>query len=272
MTVMAHAQQLPGRRELAEFAISLAVGAGAVARTGRGERFDVTAKSTPTDVVTDVDRAVERWLVDRIGEQRPGDAILGEEGGGRAGTSGVRWLLDPIDGTVNFVLGLPQYAVSVAAELDGRIVAGCVHNPESGEVFHASLGGGAFLGELRLTGPREVALDRAVVGTGFGYDAGRRVRQARVAAELLGRVADIRRIGAASLDLCAVAAGRLDAYFEVGLNPWDWAAGLLVAEEAGCVAAPPAQDGTDAGLTVAAGAALAPALFRLLDELGAADV
>src|SRR4051812_36049401 len=218
-----------GPAELEQLAVQLAEGAAGVVRAGRGGAVAVSAKSTATDLVTEVDRATERWLVGRIRAVRPGDAILGEEGGGAAGTSGVRWVLDPIDGTVNFVLGLPVYAISVAAEVDGSVVAGAVANPVTGETFHARRGGGAYLAGQRLSGPRDISLERAVVGTGFGYDAALRARQGVVVAGLLPRVADIRRLGAAALDLCFLGAGRIDAYFEVGLNPWDHAAGGLVA-------------------------------------------
>ncbi|MBE7186857.1 inositol monophosphatase family protein [Jatrophihabitans endophyticus] len=271
----------PTLQDLHRFAVVLAAGAalrvstaGAVAGVGA----EVGSKSTPTDLVTATDRATERWLVARIAEQRPGDAILGEEGGPRPGTSGVRWLLDPIDGTVNFVLGLPQYAVSVAAELDGVVVAGAVANPVSGELFHAFQGGGAWLRtsaggttrDLALHGPRSVPLPRAVVATGFGYDPARRARQVAVVAPMLPRVADLRRLGSAALDLCFVAAGRLDAYFEAGLNPWDHAAGGLVAREAGCVVV--GARGEPERLLVAAGADLADDLMALLTDLGADTV
>jgi myo-inositol-1(or 4)-monophosphatase len=254
---------------LRQLAVELAVGAGDIIRARHGHQLDVLTKSTPTDMVTAVDREVEAWLSAQIAERRPEDAILGEEGPGLGGTSGVRWLLDPIDGTVNFVLGLPEYAVSVAAEVDGRVVAGCVHSPSTGEVFHAMRGGGAYLGDSRLPGPRDVPLGRAVIGTGFGYDAGRRAAQGRVVAALLPRIADIRRIGSASLDLCAVAAGRLDGYFEVGLHPWDWSAGVLIAEEAGCRASGLRGREVGAGVTAVAGAGLAEEFFALLEELGA---
>jgi fructose-1,6-bisphosphatase/inositol monophosphatase family enzyme len=261
-----------GSAFLYEFCQELARGAGAVASSGRARGFAVSTKSSPTDVVTEVDRTVETWLIDAIRERRPEDAVLGEEGGGRSGTSGVRWIVDPIDGTVNFLLGIPSWAVSVAVERDGVIVAGCVYNPTADETFHARLGGGAFLGAQALRGPRAVSLDRAVVGTGFGYSAARRAAQGQIVAALLPQVADIRRIGSASLDLCAMAAGRLDAYFEVGLNPWDWSAGLLVATEAGCVGSglhgrPP---GTE--MTAVAAPALAPEFFARLEELGADGV
>ena len=243
----------------------LAVGHAA---SGRGA-VEVAAKSTATDLVTEVDRATERWLVERIRSVRPGDAIVGEEGGDRAGSTGVRWVLDPIDGTVNFVLGLPQYAVSVAAEVNGRVVAGAVCNPATGETFRATLGGGAHLGRVRLTGPRQVPLGNAVVGTGFGYDAAVRARQAAVLVALLPTVADVRRLGAASLDLCFLAAGRLDAYFEVGLNVWDYAAGGLVATEAGCVVSGLRGRPPSAGCYAAAGPDLAPEFFARLEFLDA---
>jgi myo-inositol-1(or 4)-monophosphatase len=255
--------------ELAEFAIELAEGAGQLARAGARAGFDVCTKSSATDVVTEVDRNVERWLVEQILNRRPADGILGEEGAERASTSSVRWVLDPIDGTVNFTLGLPQYAVSVAVELNGVVVAGCVYNPESGESFRARVGHGAFLGDVRLFGPRDVDLARAVVGTGFGYDAGHRAAQAQVVARLLGQIGDIRRLGAASLDLCAVAAGRLDGYYEVGLNPWDYAAGLLIVTEAGCQASGLRGRGPGEAMVAVAGRELAPALFRALSELNA---
>jgi myo-inositol-1(or 4)-monophosphatase len=225
----------PEPAALETIAVDLAEGAARIVARGRGDDWDVSAKSTSTDLVTSVDRATERWLREQIARVRPDDGVLGEEAGDEPGSGGVRWVVDPIDGTVNFVLGLPQYAVSVAAEMNGAVVAGAVCNPASGETFRAHLGGGAFLGGRRLRGPRDVPLERAVVGTGFGYEAARRGRQAAAVETLLPRIGDIRRLGAASLDLCFVAAGRLDAYFEVGLNPWDYAAGSLVATEAGCV-------------------------------------
>ena len=194
----------------------------------------------------------------RIAARRPDDAIFGEEGEASSGSSGVRWLVDPIDGTVNFVLGMPAYAVSVAAEIGGRVVAGCVHNPETGELFRATVGGGAYLGSRRLTGPRDVPLSRAVIGTGFSYDAARRGKQGDLVAAILPRIADIRRIGSASLDLCFVSAGRLDGYFEVGLNAWDWAAGALIAEEAGCVVSGLPDRPVGKPVVAAAGGSFAP--------------
>lgn len=252
--------------------MELAQGAAQLVRNGRKTQVEIAAKSTATDLVTQVDRASERWLVERLAARRPDDGVLGEEGGERAGRSGVRWLLDPIDGTVNFVLGLPQYAVSVAAERDGTVLAGAVCNPATGELFHARRGGGAYLRDARLPGPRAVPLDRAVVGTGFGYDARLRARQVAVLTALLPRVADVRRLGSAALDLCYLAAGRLDAYFEAGLHPWDHAAGGVIAQEAGCVLGGPDGGLPSVDLVAATGAPLAPEFFALLDEIGAGRV
>lgn len=259
---------------LHDLAVELAEGAGRLAVEGRRTTMSVASKSTSTDLVTDVDRRVERWLVDQLGRRRPGDAVLGEEGGDRAasGAGPVRWVLDPIDGTVNFVLGIPQYAVSVAAEIDGAVVAGAVCNPVTGETFRAARGAGAWLGSARLDGPRDVPLERAVIGTGFAYDATMRAKQIAVVAPLLPRVADIRRLGAASLDLCYVAAGRLDGYFEAGLHPWDHAAGGLIAAEAGCALSGLRGRAPSGRLYAAAGPRLADELFAVLADLGADDV
>jgi myo-inositol-1(or 4)-monophosphatase len=256
--------------ELAGLCVEFATGAADLVRhTAAGA---VAAKSTATDLVTAADRASEAWLVQRIRAARPDDAVLGEEGGEHPGRSAVRWVIDPIDGTVNFVLGLPQYAVSVAAEVDGRTVAGAVCNPATGALFRARRGAGAFLGEQRLAGPRTVPLERAVVATGFAYAPEVRARQAEVVTRLLPRIADIRRLGSASLDLCAVACGRVDGYFESGLHPWDWAAGALIAEEAGCVVTGADAAGPSRTITVAAGPGLATELRDLLTQLGADGV
>jgi myo-inositol-1(or 4)-monophosphatase len=260
-------------RALGDYARRLATGAAEVVRNADSRAaHSIEAKTTSTDLVTAVDKRSERWLVDQIARDRPDDGVLGEEGGERGGSSGVRWVLDPIDGTVNFVLGLPQYAVSVAAEVDGHVVAGAVCNPATGEMFHAVRGGGAWLDGQRLSGPRNIELVRAVIGTGFSYDRGRRGRQAAVVAELLPLVADIRRLGSAALDLCAVAAGRLDAYFEVGLNLWDYAAGALVATEAGCTVSGLHGAAASTRITVAVGAELAPDLIATLTRLNAEAV
>ncbi|MEV0593594.1 inositol monophosphatase family protein [Nonomuraea cavernae] len=193
----------------------------------------VATKSSPTDVVTALDRASEELIRARVRAARPGDRFLGEEGGEQGGSSDVRWIVDPIDGTVNFLYGLPEWAVSIAVEVDGEIVAGVVNVVPRGEVFTAALGEGAWLGGERLRCNTGVPLSRALVATGFGYGADRRAVQGEVVAAVLPRVRDIRRGGSCAIDLCSVAAGRVDAYYERGVNHWDFAAAGLVATEAG---------------------------------------
>lgn len=261
--------------ELAALTVELAEGAAAQVRDAASSELTIASKTTATDLVTDADRHVERWLIDELRRRRPGDAVLGEEGGNRAAgaePSAVRWVLDPIDGTVNFVLGLPQFAVSVAAEVDGVVVAGAVANPITGETFSARRGAGAFNGTRRLYGPRPVPLERAVVATGFAYDPKVRSRQIAVVAPLLPRIADIRRLGAAALDLCYVAAGRVDAYFEAGLHPWDYAAGALIATEAGCRLTGLRGRPPSGRFLAVAGPGLAADFFALLQELDADQV
>jgi myo-inositol-1(or 4)-monophosphatase len=209
-------------------------------RASAAEQVDV--KSSPTDVVTAVDKQCEELITERLLAARPDDGVLGEEGASRQGRSGVRWVVDPIDGTVNFLYGLPAYAVSIGAEVDGAgIVAGVVLNAATGETFTATAGGGAFVSSpahpepVRLRGSRPASLGQTLVATGFGYREEQRRAQGAVVARLLPEIRDIRRFGCASLDLCAAAAGRVDAYYEQGLNPWDYAAGALVAAEAGLV-------------------------------------
>jgi len=228
--------------ELLHVARRIALEAGELAARRRREGVEVaTTKSSIVDVVTQADRDVEQLIRDRIAEQRPGDAILGEEGGSTGGTSGVTWVVDPIDGTVNYLYGIPHYAVSIAVvegdpdPLTWNALAGVVLNPANDELFTASRGAGAFLGDRPIRIADAVPLERALVATGFAYDAAMRGRQGEVVAQLLPSVRDIRRQGTASLDLTYVAAGRLNAYFERTLNPWDHGAGALIAEEAGAV-------------------------------------
>jgi myo-inositol-1(or 4)-monophosphatase len=228
--------------QLLALAVETAREAAALVARGRaGAREQVDVKSSPVDVVTAVDTASERLIVQRLLAARPEDAVLGEEGASRSGASGVRWIVDPIDGTVNFLYDLPAYAVSIAAEVDGVVRAGAVLNVATGELFTATAGGGAWLsvpgarGPVRLSGSRPASLEQTLVGTGFGYRQEQRRAQGAVVAALLPEVRDIRRIGSAALDLCAAAAGRIDAYYELHLNPWDHAAGALVAAEAGLV-------------------------------------
>ena len=232
----------------------------------------VRVKSGPTDPVTIVDTETEQLVRRLLAELRPGEPILGEEEGGADAVSGaVRWVVDPIDGTVNFVYGIPAYSVSVAAQIDGISVAGAVADVCSGEVYSAAAGGGAHVqagGRRALLRCSEATdLSMTLLGTGFGYDPRRRAIQAELAARMLPLVRDIRRIGSAALDLCLVAAGRLDAHYEHGLNVWDWAAGALIASEAGAVVLLPQQDAdARAPLLVAAAPGVSAQLLAALDR------
>lgn len=235
---MATGTQDAGYDALLDLAVEVALEAADLVRTRRRSGVEVSGtKSSPVDVVTEVDKESERLISGRLTTARPGDGFLGEEGGSAESTTGVVWVVDPIDGTVNFLYGIPSYAVSIAAQVDGRSVAGVVVNVHSGERFTATLGGGAFVdGErLQVRAGEPVPLSHRLVGTGFNYVADvKRVQRAAVSA-LLHEVRDIRRIGSAALDLCMVACGRVDAFVEEGLNPWDLAAGGLVATEAGAL-------------------------------------
>jgi myo-inositol-1(or 4)-monophosphatase len=190
-------------------------------------------KSSPVDVVTEADRAAEQLIHGRLLEARPHDGFVGEEGGDAASTSGVTWVVDPIDGTVNFLYGIPHYAVSIAARVGDEVVAGVVVDVAKGEVFTATRGGGAWCGASRLAVRTGAVPGEQLVATGFNYEKEVRVLQAAAAAAMMPEVRDVRRLGSAALDLCWLGAGRIDAYVEEGLNEWDLAAGGLVAEEAG---------------------------------------
>ena len=259
--------------ELLAIGVRVARDAADTARRMRAEAItDVTTKSTDTDVVTAADKAVERQVVDALAAERPDDGVLGEEYGDSATPvpGAVCWVLDPIDGTVNYLYGLPQYAVSLAAEVDGVAVAGVVINAATGAEWTATRGGGAWRDGRRLSSSVRTALDQALIGTGFGYDARRRAHQGAVLARLITRVRDIRRFGAAALDLCAVAEGTLDAYYEKGLNAWDHAAGGLIAAEAGAIVAGLSGATPGPEMVVAAPPALFEPLHAALVELDAA--
>jgi myo-inositol-1(or 4)-monophosphatase len=237
----------------------------------------VRAKSTPTDPVTIVDTETERLLRDRLARLRPGEHVLGEEGGGISDESAGRatWVVDPIDGTVNFVYGLPAYVVSVAVQIDGQSIAGAIANVVDGAVYSAARGHGAHVRRGSVLTPLQCSqvgdLSMSLVGTGFSYDAALRRRQAATLAQLLPQVRDIRRLGSAALDLCLVAAGQLDAYFEDNLNVWDWAAGALIAAEAGARVRVPSPNGSTGGkgLVVAAGPRVDDAFVDALSRAGA---
>jgi myo-inositol-1(or 4)-monophosphatase len=220
--------------ELLTLALKTAREAGRLVVSMREGGIDVAdTKSSPVDVVTEADRACEQLVLDRLLGARPDDGFMGEEGDDVTGTSGVRWIVDPIDGTVNYLYGLPHYAVSIAAARDGEVVAGVVLSPVLGLEYAATLGGGATCNgspvRVRPTPP----LDQSLVATGFGYERSARERQAGWMARMLPQVRDLRRLGSCALDLCAVASGQVDAYVEEGPHLWDYAAGGLVAREAG---------------------------------------
>jgi len=223
--------------ELRDLALVAAREAGELLLHGRPAHLTYETKSTATDVVTDMDRASEALLVNRLLGQRPDDGVIGEEGASRASTTGITWVLDPIDGTVSYLYGQPMWAVSVAAEDELGGAVGVVHVPALGETYVGVRGAGSVRinsqGEQSLFRSDAVALSMALVGTGFGYDSNRRRAQARVLLEVLPKFRDIRRPGAASIDMCWVADGRLDGYYERGLSHWDYAASSIICREAG---------------------------------------
>ncbi|MGC8627545.1 MAG: inositol monophosphatase family protein [Acidimicrobiales bacterium] len=221
--------------ELKELAVSVAVGAAHVlVQYSASDLSDVRTKSSPTDLVSEADRASETYITSALRQARPDDSLLAEEGTRREGKSGIRWVADPLDGTTNFFFGVPAYSVSLAAQWHGKTVVGAVVDPSRQETWAAVIGRGAQCNgkPCRVASGRST-LATALVATGFSYRPERRAVQAAVLAELLPVVRDIRRFGSAAIDLCWVAAGRYDAYYESWLNDWDWAAGQLICQEAG---------------------------------------
>jgi myo-inositol-1(or 4)-monophosphatase len=220
--------------------------------------FEVKSKSTAIDVVTQMDSQSEAHIVSEILKARPDDGIIGEEGSERTSKSGITWVIDPLDGTVNYLYGLPGWNVSIAAKDSQGVVVGVVVAPTINSTWFASRGGGAFLNGQVITCNEGVELNRALIATGFAYDVDARPAQLAQLSEILTRIRDLRRNGAAAVDLCHVAMGALDGYFEKGLQEWDWAAGSLIATEAG------AKVTTISGTTIAAAPALHATLaFRL---------
>lgn len=261
----------PDRAELLRLACAIAAEAGQLLAASAGQASVVGVKSSPTDIVTQLDQASEQLIRDRILARRPGDAILGEEGGEIGSGAQVRWIVDPLDGTVNYLYGLPDWAVSIAVEVDAEVVAGAVCVPRRNAMYRAVAGGGAYLGPadgsaaggLALRCTSGVPLDRALVATGFGYGQARRRVQGQVAAAVLPLVRDLRRLGSCAVDLCMLAAGNVDAYYERGVEQWDFAAGSLIAREAGATVA--GLRGRPAGPSMTVGAG--PVLFAQLHDL-----
>jgi myo-inositol-1(or 4)-monophosphatase len=257
---------------LLALAKSVAQEAGALIARYAADGFAVGTKSTATDMVTEADRAAEALIVERLLGARPGDGFVGEEGGREAGTSGVRWVVDPLDGTTNFVYGIPAYTVSIAAERAGEVVAGVVHDVAHGLTYAAVRGGGATCNERPIHVRETGALATALIATGFAYTPGRRGEQAAMLAQVLPGVRDIRRLGSAALDLAHVARGLLDGYYEYRLNPWDIAAGGLLVREAGGQVGGFGGHDFEEGYVVAANAALFPELARLVEAAYTAAV
>jgi myo-inositol-1(or 4)-monophosphatase len=257
---------------LCELAESTARATGALLLAGLNEvRTDVSTKSSGTDMVSEMDRAAEALIVDRLLGARPDDGMVGEEGTDLPGTSGVRWIVDPLDGTTNYLYGLAGFGVSIAAEHDAEVVAGVVLDVVRDELFAATRGGGATRDGTPIRASAASVLATALIATGFSYDAERRARQAAVLVAVLPRVRDIRRFGAAAVDLCSVACGRVDGYYERGLAPWDLAAGGLIATEAGAHVTDFAGGTATAGAVIATAPGIATAFRELLATAGAAE-
>lgn len=256
--------------ELAQLARRAAHEGGAELLRRFGHVEGLGSKSTDTDLVSDADRASEHLIADMLLGARPDDGMLAEEGTSHPSGSGITWVVDPLDGTVNYVYGMPGWAVSIAADDAAGTCAGVVHDPVGGHTYSAVRGGGAYRDGERLAVNDPVPLDRAMLATGFSYRSERRRASGALIAELLPRVRDIRRFGSAAIDLCYVAAGIVDAYLEEDTNHWDRAAGALIAREAGAIVTAATPTGGQQG-ALTAGPALHAALTSLLGELAKPD-
>jgi myo-inositol-1(or 4)-monophosphatase len=243
-----------------------------VHRDGLGRVHQVAAKSSATDVVTEVDREAERVIVDAILAARPDDAVLGEEATRRDGTTGVRWIVDPLDGTTNYLYRYPAFAVSIGIEIDGALVAGLIHDSARERVYAGIVGAGATCDGVPIRPRDQADLATALVATGFQPEPARRAWQAGVLARILPHVRDVRRGGAAAIDLACVASGQLDAFYEAGLAEWDTAAGTAIARAAGAVVRTIARPAAPTPLVVAAAPRLVDALVTLLETAGALGV
>ncbi|HLM63937.1 MAG TPA: inositol monophosphatase family protein [Acidimicrobiales bacterium] len=262
------------RRALADLAEAVARRSGRLLLDGlHRHRTLVETKSTGTDMVSEMDWASEQLIVAALLASRPDDGVVGEEGSAVAGTSGLRWVIDPLDGTTNYLYAIPGWGVSIAAETAEGVVAGVVFDPVHDQLFRATAGGGASCNGEPIAASPITDLGLALVATGFGYHPDRRRAQAEVLAGLIGDIRDIRRIGAAAVDLCSVACGRVDAFYERGLQWWDLAAGGLIAIEAGAVVVSLDGDGPPLpGSVLAAAPGIANPLRERLSALRAGDV
>ena len=250
-------------QQLLELALKIAQQAGELL-VDRPASWDLTVKSTAIDIATQMDIASEKIIVESILSARPDDGIIGEEGASRESKSGVTWIIDPVDGTVNYFYGLPGWAISIAAKDESGTLVGVVHSPTVNATWHASKGGGAFLNDVKIACNDPVELNRALISTGFAYDVQVRTEQLKIVNALLPQIRDLRRIGSAAADICHVATGMVDGYFETGLFEWDLAAAELIAREAGATVTTRSWHGLK--LTVAAGAHLFDALNAQIPE------
>lgn len=248
--------------ELRQLAEEIAQEVGSEVLSRRRAGFTYSTKSTSTDVVTEIDTWAEEAVVARILAARPDDGLLGEEGASASGTTGITWVIDPIDGTTNLLYDIPGFSVSIGVEHHGESVAGAVYDPVRSELFSAALGQGATRNGTPIAPSTKTELATALVGTGFSYLTDERFEQSKALQTVLPRVRDIRRLGGAALDLCAVGCGRFDAWFERGIKHWDWAAGALVAREAGAIV-------TVGDMTTAIAPGLVDPFLELVEESGA---
>lgn len=255
---------------LLDLATRTAHAAGRFLMDERPTELRIDTKSSPTDAVTMMDRGSERIIVDAILTERPDDSILGEEGAERHGSTDVRWVIDPLDGTVNYLYQLPHWAVSIGVEIDGEPAVGVVHVPRLEQTYWAILGEGAFLDERgsrrRLQVNSVTDVSQALIGTGFSYVQQVRTEQGPIVAEVVPLVRDIRRLGAGAIDLCLVADGRIDGYFERQLQPWDLCAGGLIAREAGASVTGLAGQPAGPAMVVAANPELASQLIEVIER------
>ena len=259
----------PQAADLLALATDIANEAAAVVAKYAAERtFIVETKSTPTDLVTEADRVTEALIVRRILSARPNDGLLGEEGANRESASGIRWVIDPIDGTTNFVYGIPAFSVSIGVERDGQVVAGVVHDVALQQSYTAALGGGAHMNVHSIHVSGKTDLSTALMGIGFAYDPSRRDAQAHFYDRVMVDIRDVRRMGSAALDLCRVACGQLDGYFEFQLNPWDISAGGIIVREAGGLTTGFHGRTFEEGYVLAATPALAAPMQAVLDRTG----
>jgi myo-inositol-1(or 4)-monophosphatase len=254
--------------ELLDLATRAAQKAADLLVAGWSQRSVVSTKTSGTDIVTQMDRGSEALIVQTLLADRPDDALIGEEGGSREGRSRITWVIDPLDGTVNYLYGFPVWAVSIAALVDDVPTVGVVHAPALGRVWTAVAGGAAQVNGEPISASACADPAQALVATGFGYRSDVRAEQGRIVAELLPMVRDIRRAGAAAVDMCWVAEGVVDAYFEHGTHLWDRAAAIVVCEAAGArVGGPDGGPPTDA-MTVAANRDLYGPLCEVLRSVG----